>query len=119
MLAGIVSSMKASSESYPSDASIAAISASDGPMCRGMNVSGEGCALVMLKTTHSALDRYIGLNPNKEVPLSTRAEVTRVGVSFGSALAIAISWSVNKSVLWAILHGVLSWFYVVYYVVTR
>jgi hypothetical protein len=42
-------------------------------------------------------------------------EVTRSGITFGSALAIAISWSVNKSILWAIIHGVFSWFYVIYY----
>jgi hypothetical protein len=47
--------------------------------------------------------------------LSARQEATRAGISFGSALAIAISWSANKSILWAILHGVLSWIYVVYY----
>jgi len=51
---------------------------------------------------------------------STRTmEVTRAGVSFGSALAIAISWSVNHSILWACLHGVLSWLYVVYFALTR
>ena len=37
------------------------------------------------------------------------------GVSFGSALAMVISFSVNKSIGWAILHGLFSWFYVVYY----
>lgn len=37
------------------------------------------------------------------------------GIGFGSALAISISWSVNKSILWAMLHGVFSWFYVLYY----
>lgn len=42
-------------------------------------------------------------------------QIVKTGVSFGSALAIAISWSVNKSILWAIVHGVLSWIYVVYY----
>ena len=42
-------------------------------------------------------------------------EVTRSGITFGSALAIAISWSVNKSILWAIIHGILSWLYVIYY----
>jgi len=51
--------------------------------------------------------------------MSTRVEVTRAGISFGSALAIAISWSVNSSVLWAIIHGILSWFYVIYYVIVR
>ncbi|MBM3907378.1 MAG: hypothetical protein FJ363_04760 [Gemmatimonadetes bacterium] len=51
--------------------------------------------------------------------MSARQEATRAGISFGSALAIAISWSANKSILWAILHGVLSWIYVVYYALTR
>lgn len=39
-----------------------------------------------------------------------------VGISFGTALAITISFVENKSVLWAIIHGFLSWFYVIYYV---
>ncbi|WP_170295386.1 hypothetical protein [Pseudoxanthomonas sangjuensis] len=45
----------------------------------------------------------------------TSTTVVKAGVSFGSALAIAISWSANKSLLWAIIHGLLSWIYVVYY----
>lgn len=44
---------------------------------------------------------------------------TRAGIGFGSALAITISWSLHKSIIWAIIHGVLSWFYVIYYVLTR
>jgi hypothetical protein len=43
----------------------------------------------------------------------------KVGISFGSALAIAISWSVHKSILWACIHGIFSWFYVLYYALTR
>ena len=46
-------------------------------------------------------------------------EVVRQGISFGTALAIAISWSKNASILWAIFHGFLSWFYVIYYAVAR
>ena len=46
-------------------------------------------------------------------------EGARYGVTFGSALAIAISWSAHKSILWAILHGIFSWLYVIYYVLTR
>lgn len=45
--------------------------------------------------------------------------VVKQGVGFGSALAIAISWSVHKSLFWAIVHGALSWLYVVYYAFTR
>ncbi|MCM3720584.1 MULTISPECIES: hypothetical protein [Solibacillus] len=40
------------------------------------------------------------------------------GVSFGMVLAIIISWSVNKSVVWAIIHGLFGWLYVIYYVLT-
>jgi hypothetical protein len=47
------------------------------------------------------------------------ASATRAGVGFGSALAITISWSLHKSILWAIVHGFLSWFYVIYYLLTR
>jgi len=42
-------------------------------------------------------------------------QITQVGISFGSALAITISWSLHKSILWAIIHGMCSWFYVLYY----
>lgn len=64
--------------------------------------------------------RILRHSPDPESPVSsTRVEVTRAGVSFGSALAIAISWSVNQSVLWAIIHGILSWLYVIYYVIVR
>ena len=41
------------------------------------------------------------------------------GVSFGSALAMVISFTVNKSIGWAILHGLFSWFYVLYYAFFR
>lgn len=41
------------------------------------------------------------------------------GISFGSALAIVLSWSRNHAILWAILHGVFGWLYVVYFALTR
>ena len=41
------------------------------------------------------------------------------GIGFGTVLAIAISWSVNHSVLWAIIHGFFGWFYVIYYLLVR
>ena len=43
----------------------------------------------------------------------------KAGIGLGSAIAVAISWSINKSIVWAIVHGVLSWLYVIYYAVTR
>jgi len=42
-------------------------------------------------------------------------DITFEGIGLGSAIAVAISWSVNKSILWCIAHGIFSWFYVIYY----
>lgn len=36
------------------------------------------------------------------------------GVGLGTVIAVVISWSRNKSVLWAIIHGILGWLYVIY-----
>jgi hypothetical protein len=36
------------------------------------------------------------------------------GITFGTALAIAISYVYNRSILWAILHGLLGWLYVIW-----
>ena len=41
--------------------------------------------------------------------------VVRAGIGFGTALAITISWTANKSLLWVVVHGLLSWLYVLYY----
>ncbi|HLE31139.1 MAG TPA: hypothetical protein VJB38_00880 [Bacteroidota bacterium] len=48
---------------------------------------------------------------------NVRQEAVRTGISFGSALAIVISWTANESIIWAIIHGLLSWLYVIYYVI--
>lgn len=49
----------------------------------------------------------------------TAMTFARTGITFGSALAIAISWSQHQSILWAMLHGFLSWLYVIYFAITR
>jgi len=57
---------------------------------------------------------------SSDAPRSTgkhSATAAKAGIGFGTALAIAISWSANKSILWAIIHGLLSWFYVIYYAI--
>ena len=43
-----------------------------------------------------------------------RVEGAKYGVGSGSALAITISYSMNHSILWTIIHGILSWLYVIY-----
>ena len=40
----------------------------------------------------------------------------KTGITFGSALAMVISYTTWHSVGWAIFHGLLSWVYVVYFV---
>lgn len=39
------------------------------------------------------------------------------GIGLGSIIAVVISWSVNHSVLWAIIHGFLGWIYIIYYLI--
>lgn len=43
--------------------------------------------------------------------------VVKHGITLGTALAVVASWSVNHSLPWAILHGICSWFYVIYYAI--
>jgi len=43
-----------------------------------------------------------------------KREYITSGITFGTVLAITISYSANHSILWAIFHGVLSWIYVIY-----
>ena len=47
------------------------------------------------------------------------SQATSAGIGLGSAIAVAISWSLNKSILWAIVHGFFGWFYVIYHALTR
>ncbi|WP_202622685.1 hypothetical protein [Candidatus Enterococcus huntleyi] len=41
----------------------------------------------------------------------------KTGISFGCALAMIISYVKWHSILWAIIHGIFSWAYVVYFMV--
>lgn len=43
-------------------------------------------------------------------------KTVKKGLSFGSALAMVISYTTWKSVGWAIVHGLMSWLYVIYFV---
>ena len=38
-------------------------------------------------------------------------------ISLGSILAVVISYAKWQSIGWAILHGMLNWFYVIYYII--
>lgn len=43
-------------------------------------------------------------------------KTVKSGISFGCALAMVISYSTWHSVGWAVLHGLLSWVYVIYFI---
>ncbi len=44
-------------------------------------------------------------------------KTVNTGITFGSALAMVISYTAWKSIGWAIVHGLLSWAYVIYYII--
>lgn len=48
-----------------------------------------------------------------------RSGAAQAGIGLGSALAVAISWSLHKSIVWAIIQGFFGWFYVIYYALIR
>jgi hypothetical protein len=45
--------------------------------------------------------------------------VAEDGIGLGSVIAVVCSWHRNRSILWAILAGIFSWFYVIYFAMTR
>ena len=44
-------------------------------------------------------------------------EVAKTGITFGSALAMVISYCTWHSIGCAIVHGLFSWVYVIYYII--
>ena len=52
------------------------------------------------------------MEDNKSI---TVKKTVKSGITFGSALAMVISYTTWKSVGWAIFHGLLSWVYVIYF----
>jgi hypothetical protein len=45
--------------------------------------------------------------------------VVRSGVGLGSVIAVVCSWERNRSIIFAIVSGLLSWFYVIYFALSR
>jgi hypothetical protein len=45
----------------------------------------------------------------------TSSTAASSGIGIGAALAITISWSLYHSILWALLHGMFGWGYVIYF----
>jgi len=45
--------------------------------------------------------------------------VINTGMGMGSCMAMILSFSINKSILWMILHGSLGWIYVIYFAIVH
>ena len=54
-----------------------------------------------------------------QIANQTSNTIAETGIGLGSAIAIVCSWQRNRSILWAILAGILSWIYIIYFAVTR
>ena len=54
-----------------------------------------------------------------QIPAQIQTETVTYGVGLGSVIAVVCSWQRNRSILWAIVAGIFSWFYVVYFAATR
>jgi hypothetical protein len=57
---------------------------------------------------------FISCTVNPNGPVYTQPVYVGPGVGLGTIIAVVISWSRNKSILWAIIHGILGWLYVIY-----
>ncbi|GAA4182185.1 hypothetical protein [Sphingobacterium ginsenosidimutans] len=65
---------------------------------------------------------FIGMSSmvfGQEISRSTTQTITQSGIGLGSVIAVVTSWDRNKSILWALIHGILSWLYVIYFAFTR
>ncbi|MEP6711638.1 MAG: hypothetical protein ABJA37_04435 [Ferruginibacter sp.] len=52
-------------------------------------------------------------------PTYARPVYIAPGIGLGTIIAVVISWSRNKSILWAIIHGILGWLYVIYAILVK
>ena len=55
------------------------------------------------------------MTENKKIVFNS----AKAGISFGSCLAMVISYTAWRSIFWAILHGLFSWGYVIYYLIVH
>ena len=84
-------------------------------------VAGEACCARYLfrrekawytEGGNSEFVEETNMEDNKSINVK---KTVKSGITFGSALAMVISYTTWKSVGWAIFHGLLSWVYVIYF----
>jgi hypothetical protein len=42
-----------------------------------------------------------------------------IRIGLGTLIAVILSWGANHSILWLIVHGLLGWIYVIYYLIVH
>ncbi len=47
------------------------------------------------------------------------SRVVHTGIGAGAVFAAILSYDVNHSTMWMIIHSICSWFYVIYHVLTH
>lgn len=77
--------------------------------------AGCGCAIIVKRKEQykSVFERILNMDEQKK---NTVEKTVKSGITFGSALAMVISYTTWHSVGWAIFHGLLSWVYVIYFI---
>jgi hypothetical protein len=59
------------------------------------------------------------IDPEPKRSSTIITSTAKSGMTFGSCLAMVVSYTYNQSIFWAILHGFLGWFYVIFYMIFR
>lgn len=50
---------------------------------------------------------------------SVGSSMVKLGLGYGSVAAMILSYNANQSILWMLIHGWLSWFYVLWFALTH
>ena len=69
-----------------------------------------------IKTTTAST---LGFNIIIMIIAEITTQAAQTGIGLGAAIAVVCSWDRNRSILWAILAGFLSWIHVIYFALTR
>ncbi|MCQ2573344.1 MAG: hypothetical protein MJ182_05575 [Treponema sp.] len=77
--------------------------------------NSEKCCAIMKIIRRFQMEEEIIVRKDGSTKIIRRT--VQEGISFGTALAMIISFVTWKSVGWAILHGLFGWAYVIYYVI--
>lgn len=75
--------------------------------------------VVLARVNRSKLDtpsRRELFNQQGEINMSSES-ACESGIGMGAALAMILSYTKWHSIIWAILHGICSWIYVIYYAI--